>query len=306
MKKIYFKSVKTHKFVQLSEPKRGSWIDIYEAEADEIREISKYLNLNYEDLRDSLDIYEVPRIEKVDDKVIIFIRYPSDDISELFTQTLCIVVTSELIITISKHHNKLLKRIRKFEKDFNSTQSSKFFMKILHEIARDFTAQISAVAREVSMRSKVLSKVNDKDIEALIRFEKSLNQFLSTLLPTKSVLDTLINSEYIHIYNNDMSLLHDLIISINQSIDLCRVNLKSIQSLRDSHQIYFTNKLSRTIQILTVVTIIMAVPTIISSIFGMNVNLPLQDHPAGFVIIILISVLFSFITFVILKVKGWV
>lgn len=305
MKNIYFKSSKNQDFETLPRSRHGAWIEIYDASHEEVKSTADFLGLSFEDLRDSLDIYEVPRIERKKDKVIIFVRYPSRDIPGLFTNTLCIVVTPSLIITISKNHNKLLTKIRKQERDLTSTQSSRLLIKILSEVTKDFTDKISLLIREVTSGKRELNLVDSHEIEDLIKHEEILNQYLSALLPMKNVLETMNTSNYIKVYNGDGELLNDLSISVNQSANLCNVNLQSIQNLRDAHQIYFTNKLNKSIQTLTIFTILMSVPMIIASIFGMNIGLPMADHPAAFIMIVVLSVILSYATFLFMKYRGW-
>ena len=96
-----------------------------------------------------------------------------------------------------------------------------------------------------------------------------------------------------------------MIISINQSVDLCDVSIKSIQSLRDSYQIIFTNRLNKVIKFLTAFTIIMTIPTIIASVYGMNVKLPLADNPLAFIYILIIGFVISLFFFILFAKKKW-
>jgi len=90
---------------------------------------------------------------------------------------------------------------------------------------------------------------------------------------------------YIDLSEKDHDVLQDTLFAISQSEELCRVNVKSIRSLRDSYQIIFTNDVSKTIKRLTAITIIISIPTMIASIYGMNIVLPLRENPNAFLII---------------------
>ena len=94
-------------------------------------------------------------------------------------------------------------------------------------------------------------------------------------------------------------------IAMHQSEDVCRVNIKSIRSLRDSYHIIFTNDVNRTIKFLTALTIILSIPIIIVSAYGMNVALPFQNHPYAFLIIMAIIVASSVIAIFFFRKNRW-
>jgi magnesium transporter len=92
---------------------------------------------------------------------------------------------------------------------------------------------------------------------------------------------------------------------MRQSEDVCRVNIKSIRSLRDSYHIIFTNDVNRTIKLLTALTIIFSIPTIIASLYGMNVALPLQAKPYAFALILGFTAIASFLAIFWFKRRRW-
>ena len=94
-------------------------------------------------------------------------------------------------------------------------------------------------------------------------------------------------------------------IGIKQSEDICMVSVKSIRSLREAYQILFTNDVNKTIKILTAITIIFTIPTIIASIYGMNINLPLQHSPWAFLIIMNITLVLSLACVYLFVRKKW-
>ena len=106
-------------------------------------------------------------------------------------------------------------------------------------------------------------------------------------------------------YEADLDLLEDLMIAMHQSEDICSVNIKSIRSLRDSYHIIFTNDVNRTIKLLTAVTIVFTIPTIIASIYGMNVGLPFQGKPHAFAIIMGITFAVSLVTVGLFRRNRW-
>ncbi len=121
----------------------------------------------------------------------------------------------------------------------------------------------------------------------------------------RNVFEAIGSGGYVHLYSYDTDLLEDMIISIKQSADICSVSEKSIRSLRESYQAIFTNRLNKTIRLLTSFTIILTVPTIIASIYGMNIGLPFQENPLAFLFILALIFLISSVFFIIFYVNKW-
>jgi len=115
--------------------------------------------------------------------------------------------------------------------------------------------------------------------------EEVLNQYLTSLVAMRNLLQALTSHHYIDLPEREKDVLQDTLISISQSEELCRVNVKSIRSLRDSYQIIFTNDVSKTIKRLTAITIILSIPTMVASIYGMNIPLPFQHAVHAFPIV---------------------
>jgi len=147
--------------------------------------------------------------------------------------------------------------------------------------------------------------VESLDIIDLIKNEEILNQYISALVPMKNVFEAIASGGYIHLFSDDADLLEDMIISIKQSTDICTVDVKSIKSLRESYQIIFTNRLNKTIRLLTSFTVVLTVPMIIASIYGMNISLPLEDNPLAFSYILIFTFLASLFFLLLFYVKKW-
>ncbi|MFA6502080.1 MAG: CorA family divalent cation transporter, partial [Parachlamydiales bacterium] len=150
-----------------------------------------------------------------------------------------------------------------------------------------------------------MKSVSNKAIVVLTKNEEILNQYLSSLVPIRNLLEAISSGRYISLYEKDYDLLQDLMIAIKQSEDICSVSVKSIRSLRDAYQILFTNDVNKTIKLLTAITIIFTIPTIISSIYGMNINLPFASNSHAFLIIIIFTIFLSLFCTYIFARKRW-
>ena len=150
-----------------------------------------------------------------------------------------------------------------------------------------------------------MKNVDNNAIVMLTKNEEKLNQYLSSLVPMKILLESITSGRHVNLYEKDQDLLEDLLIAIRQSEDLCRVNVKSIRSLRDSYQILFTNDMNKTIKLLTAITIIFTIPTIVASLYGMNVRLPLASETHAFWVILILTFLFCVFSVWVFVRKKW-
>jgi len=189
--------------------------------------------------------------------------------------------------------------------NFSTTQRSKFLIYILLLISKSFTREIKNIRSKVFHQKKSLENVESLDIVDLIKIEEILNQYISVLIPMKNVFEAIANGAYIHLFSDDADLLEDMIISIKQSTDICTVNVKSIKSLRESYQIIFTNRLNKTIRLLTSFAVVLTVPMIIASIYGMNISLPFQDNPLAFSYVLIFTFLASLLFLLLFYIKKW-
>jgi magnesium transporter len=212
---------------------------------------------------------------------------------------------SKYFITVSSSKNEIITPILENGIKFATTQRARLLIHILLKISQKFTREIKTVRNNVLSQKKHIKHIESSDIIKLIENEDILNQYLSALSPMRSVFKTIAKGKYIYLYEYDEDSLQDMIISINQSVDLCDISIKSIQSLRDSYQIIFTNRLNKVMKFLTSFTIIMTIPTIIASVYGMNVKLPLSQNPLAFLYIMIATFIVSIVFVLIFFRRRW-
>lgn len=307
MIKYFFKTIKDDSFIQIPYAKEGCWIHLEEALATDLDQLGQLIGLEYSDLQDSLDRYEIARIEHLKNNILIFSRCPIelDNAVGLYTETLTMIVTPCYFITISPQKNGILRGFLNKPNTFATAQRSKLVIHLCMRVIQEFTIHIRRVRYYVLMQEKEIIRVDSEDITILTRQEEILNQYLSSLEPMELALKELPSGKYIPLQDKDQALLEDVLHSLKQSETICEIALKSIRSLRDSYQIIFTNNLHKTIKLLTALTIIFNIPTIISSIYGMNVALPFAKSIHAFAIILSLIFGFSLLFLWFFKRKMW-
>ncbi len=164
----------------------------------------------------------------------------------------------------------------------------------------DFTSQLNKISKRIRSSITNLEKINNKDIIQFVSYESMLNEFLSDLIPTNSIINSLLANRNFKFTEDEHDLLEDIKLSNNQLIELSKANLKTIVNIREAYSTIMTNNLNRVIKLFTSLTVLLTIPTIIASIYGMNVQLPFADQSwvfagiIGLIILILagLSVIF--------------
>jgi magnesium transporter len=172
-------------------------------------------------------------------------------------------------------------------------------------IAKNYTKEIKNAKAELSLQKKSLDSVDDDEIVRLIEKEDILDQYISSLIPMKNTIESIIQGSYIKFYSYDNELVEDLLIATRQLLDNCSATVKNIRSLREAYQAMLTNKLNDNISILTSLTVILTIPTIIASLFGMNVKVPFETNDYAFILIIGIILLITLTLYFVFKKRDW-
>jgi magnesium transporter len=305
MVELYLKTVKDKKFKKIDAVRAGCWINVENATEEDLRFVAELTGLNMRDLQDSLDNYEVPRIERQEEGILFFVRTPNPTEGDLHTELLTIITTDKYLISISPLKNSVIDFILDQKTSIATTQKSKVVLRMLLRLAHEYTVQIKKLRTSVSRSTSDFSRIDTKDFIRLAQIEEVLNQYITALVPMNNVFEVIKSGKFIHLFEEDADLVQDLLVGIKQSADICSVNLRSIRSIRDSYQVIFTNNLNKIIKLFTSLTVILTIPTIVASLFGMNVNVPFDDFTYAFPIITLSTVFASLLALLFLYYKKW-
>lgn len=298
MIKIYQKTLKDIRMRTLKQIKVGSWIYVTDPNEEEIKRITEELKLEEDLIRDSLDPYEVPRLEVKKEVVYIFLRFPYNDGKETLTVPILIAVGPDFVITVSQKElaflEKFIQQAKKgLTKDFSTTQKTKLVLIILLEINNCYNDFLTKTHKQVKSAQVRLEHITNKNIIQLVGFESTLNDFLGALQPTNEILQTLLSGRILSLYEKDKDLTEDLLLSNGQLIGACNARLKMMINIRETYSTIMTNDLNQVIRLLTIITVLFTIPTMISSFYGMNIPLPFANSPFAFIGIIVTTIIVS-------------
>lgn len=280
MMTIYYRNLRDKTLQTLESVRVGSWIHLEEPTADELRKLKEQYNLDESLLIDAIDPYEVPRMEVEDDINYIFTRYPSTKEKQITTSPILFIYGKECFITIAKDKFPILEGF--FKSIFFTTQKTKLFLQLIAIINSSYNSHLHTISREIQRSAYEIEKISNKDIAQFVRYERVLSDFHLALIRTNTVLNNLLSHNYIRLYEEDRDLMEDLLLNNDQLIQISKENLKTIVNIRDAYSTIITNNTNRVIRFFTSVTVILTIPMIVASIYGMNVTLPFAQAPHVF------------------------
>lgn len=303
---IYRKTIKDNSLLVIKNIEKGSWVSIINPNKSELIEIEKRLNLNSTIMEDGLDDNEIPNIHHDEGVLYLIMRFPMESDSNIFTFPLLISITGENIITVCKKENRVISKFVETKLSFCTTQKTQLLLKIILEIFNNFDTYLSRILKDIKHKKIQIDNLNNKDILYLVQEEETLNDFESSLSHNINVLEKILSGRHITLYEKDKDIIEDLYMDSKQTLEMSKVALKSIRNIREAYSTILSNELNKVIKILTGATIILTIPTIIASLFGMNVSIPLENDPFSFFYIVLATIILSIAMFIIFFKRKWI
>ena len=280
----------------------GCWIALTNPTASELIDIADTYQIDPDHLRAPLDEEERSRIEVEDEYTLILVDIPSIEERNgkdwFVTIPLAIITTKDVLITVCLEETPVLTsfmdgRVR----DFHTFMKTRFILQILYKNATQFLQYLRIIDKksEVIERKLHQSQKNEELIE-LLELEKSLVYFTTSLRSNEVVLEKLLRIEKIKKYPEDTDLLEDVIVENKQAIEMANIYSGILSGTMDAFASVISNNLNIVMKFLATVTIVLSIPTMIASFYGMNVNshgMPFADSPYGFAIVLGLTLLLS-------------
>ena len=290
---------------------KGSWINMISPSEEEIKEVCDNLNIKDDFIKYSLDYEEKARIDMEDDGTMLFIVdipiIEKENDSEIYTTMPIgmIVVRDDYFITVSLKNNSIIKEIEnKVYKNIVTYKKSRLIFQILYQNAATFLNLLKRISKETEIAESVLkSSMKNKELLKLLNLEKSLVYFTTSLKSNEVVMEKTLRGKIIKLYDEDEDILEDAIIENKQAIEMSKIYSDILNGTMDAYASIISNNLNGVMKFLTSITIILSIPTMVASFWGMNVEVPMQNNKLGFLIIMIFSVLSAIIAMIWLKKK---
>lgn len=283
---IYHKSLKKPKWEKLEKFSPNSWVYVVDPNEKELQKLVDEFKLERGHLDDALDPYEAPRLEIEGQTVYVFNRFPVKVADRIVTMPVLFISGKEFVITVSKIQLPFFDYLMSDAAQVYTTQRTKLFLQILQQTNAAYQHQLTAINKEIHRLSGHIESITNKEIAQFVLLEGVLNDFTISLVPQNNIFSKLLSAKIFTLYEPDKDLIEDLLLSNSQLIESGRTNLRTIVGIREAHSTIATSNLNRVIKLLTSLAVLLTVPMIITSLYGMNISLPLADSPLAFVGII--------------------
>ncbi len=267
----------------------GCWAALTKPTNEELQQVAQETGIDIDDLRAPLDDEERSRIEQEDDYVVVLVDIPSlDEKDRYVTIPLGIYMTKQLIVTVCLEETPVLKAFMNNRvKEFFTFKRTRFVFQILYRNATSYLRYLRIIDRKSEqIEEKLHISQKNKELIELLELEKSLVYFTTSLRSNETVMEKLLRTEKVKKYPEDEELLEDVIVENKQAIEMANIYSGILSGMMDAFASVISNNLNVVMKFLSTVTIVMSIPTMIASFYGMNFdNIPLGHSPFGFYII---------------------
>ncbi|HDZ5929685.1 TPA: magnesium transporter CorA family protein [Staphylococcus aureus] len=262
----------------------ASWINVVEPDREEIENLMEQYNIPEDFIRDPLDSEESSRIEYDEDTgySLIIIDLPivnstNRSVLSFVTIPLGIIIGNGIIVTVCDAENEFLENLPK--RDINLKFHSRFALEILTTIADHYNRNLRLLNKSrIRIEKELKNNITNKQLFKLMEVEKSLVYFLAALKGNGTIIKKLFRLPAIKRFEEDEELLEDLIIENNQAIETTELHQRILESITTSYASLLSNDMNTIMKTLTLFTVLLTLPTLVFSFFGMNVPLPIDDH----------------------------
>lgn len=287
----------------------GAWVNAIDPTPDEIEKLVNW-GMDMEHIHYSLDIDEMPRMERDEEYTFILIRIPihqpESDIPYT-TVPLSMMILGNKIITVCRYDSDIFKPlVNGKHRHLKTGKRYRLALYIFLETAARYLQLLREINRAIELVEDRLQKsTQNRELLELLKYQKSLTYFSTALRSNEVMMERVQRTQLFNYYEEDQDLLEDVLTENQQAIQMTSINTEILSSMMDAFASIISNNLNVVMKALAALTIVLNVPTIVASFYGMNVQLPGEGAPYAFLTVISVSVGLSAIAIYIFYKRNW-
>ena len=310
---IQYFTIRDRKTVAIDKPLDGSWVNVLPPlKNEEFEDLSRQLEIPIDFLKDSLDIDERSRYEEENEVRLVVIKTPtinnSFNESDAFyiTIPICIILTTGHIITVNSFENEAIKKFLNSFQNRHPDKMNMMVLKIFEKVITNYLEYLKEInTRRNALEQKLYLSNQNEELFQLMRIQKSLVYFTTSLRSNEILLMKIARSNFLHLNEYEKDFLDDLIIENSQALEMANNYTNILSSTMDAFAGIISNNQNEFLKKLSTLTILLSIPVLIASIYGMNVPLPFQQSHFAFWIPVLVSlVVLAYAVFLFFKRPG--
>lgn len=286
---------------------RNVWIKAESPTDSELDELRQLLPISEEDIKDTLDINEVPKLEKNDDSFFLLLQTPVRNINQgeetlptdYVVRPLSIFFNDRLVVTIVWGHNDITsyveEKLANIAKNhlIDTSKTEQFVVKLFLFTAKTYLRYLKEIHLNLRVPVTTRHAEFDRQIIALLKIEESLVYFNASLRSNYILIEKISKRIQSPMSAELQELLEDADSETLQAVEVGKVYGRIVEDLRTALSSLISNTLSRKVNWLTRITLVLMVPPIIATFYGMNVGLPLENHPYAFWLILVATIVLT-------------
>ncbi len=266
----------------------GCWVDVQRPSAEELAIVSRETGIEIDYLSYPLDPDERSRFEREDGQLLIIMqtsyRLGEESDTPFDTVPLGIMHTDHCLVTVCAQENPVVRDIVSgLMKTVHTAKKNRLTLQLFLRNAQRFLIDVRQINKQVDRtEDRLESSTQNKELLELLRLEKSLVYFMTALKANELMMERVKRDRIMEMYEEDADLLDDVLIENLQAIEMVGIASHILTSMSGTFASVISNNVNQVVKLLTVTTILVAIPTLITGVFGMNVPIPLQTHPYMF------------------------
>ena len=288
----YYKTIE-NRIEEIPCLEEGCWVSLAAPSEAELRYVEETLEIDSDFTRAALDEEETSRVETEAGKTLVVVDYPVQERAEsrgkakkgretvsYYTMPLGIIVTQHNVVTVSLHPSNITDDFANgLVKGVNTHFRTQFVLLVLLRTAGRYLQYLKQIDKfSVQLEQELHLSSRNEELFQQLGLSKSLVYFSTSLKSTEKVLERLTRKKSLRLYEEDQELLEDLMLEVKQAIEMSDIYSSILSNTMDAFASIISNNLNIVMKVLTVITIVMAVPTIVFSYYGMNIkSLPFDD-----------------------------
>jgi magnesium transporter len=276
-----YKRTKTTQPLQTSDSRRDVWIHCVQPTIGKLHELCDELYLPFEDIQHVLDKDEKAQMDINEKYTLVVFQIPHQGKALPFS----LIFTRSAVITIALAQYDFLQTVlSKPPKDFLTHKRTKAMLYLYKAVLKSFMGKLEAIEGTMETLEKTIGtkRASDKPLHEILRLQKQLIYLNTAIVANEALLEKIVQEPGIPKFEADQDLLNDLMLDNKQAHAMVKIYTEILSTLGETYSSLISHSVNDTMKILTSFTIIMTIPTIMSSFYGMNIMLPLQDHPFAF------------------------
>ena len=304
MKTIY-KTVDQH-LTERPALEAGCWVHLQNPTKEEIVGLTDRFKLDPTFLSAALDVEEKARLEHKNGQTLIVVDmpFPDKDGNGYIYSTLPIgiVLVDDVIITVATQKTPIIiDFIEDRILDFSTDNRSRFVLQLLYRNASMFHSCLSQIDKaSMTVRHKLEKSLRNQELLYMIKLDTSLILFSNSLKGNQLVLEKMMRLESVKQFPEGKDMLEDVLTENRQAVEMCTIYRDILSGTMDAYASIINNNLSIVMKVLASLTVLLSIPVLFASFWGMNVSVPFSSSPFGFFIVLAMSVITASIAFILL------